>query len=219
MSFMNTKEIGGMQRKTRGGFTLIELMVVIAIIGILAGLLMPVMASSIGTAHRTRDLSNAKQTVTVLVQDAMDNDGKFRLGRDETVTTPTATTLDVFQGLLNLGKTDDPGIFYGEGARAATSDELTDENIGFHYVAGLKTSSSSRMPLVFTKGVDLTEGNLTGKTFAPGTSAWEKKGFIIGFVGGNAQWMANTDGEETTEIELAAPLLFNDPPAGIKVYQ
>ena len=59
------------------GFTLIELLVVIAIIGILAALLLPVLAKSKGMAKRLQCMSNLRQIDLALRMYADSNRGKF----------------------------------------------------------------------------------------------------------------------------------------------
>lgn len=59
------------------GFTLIELMVVISIIGILAGLLLPALAKAKAKASRIKCVNNVGQTGRALLSFANDNRGRF----------------------------------------------------------------------------------------------------------------------------------------------
>ncbi len=60
---MTTKELG---RETRQAFTLVEMLVVIAIIGVLAGLLLPVLARGKDKAHDLKCLSHLRQLGTAV---------------------------------------------------------------------------------------------------------------------------------------------------------
>jgi prepilin-type N-terminal cleavage/methylation domain-containing protein/prepilin-type processing-associated H-X9-DG protein len=70
-----------MRKKLRGGFTLIELLVVIAIIGILAAMLLPVLASSKRKAQQIQCLSNVKQMSLVGIMYAGDSGSMAAYGK------------------------------------------------------------------------------------------------------------------------------------------
>jgi len=64
-------------RKAAGAFTLIELLVVIAIVGILAGMLLPALASAREKSKGARCLSNIHQISLAFISYTDDNDGRF----------------------------------------------------------------------------------------------------------------------------------------------
>jgi prepilin-type N-terminal cleavage/methylation domain-containing protein len=78
------------QRYLRGGFTLVEMLVVITIIAVLAGLLFPAMKGGSQQALRANCLSNLHQLCMFMSQYARDND----VYADSTKWTGTASVLD-----------------------------------------------------------------------------------------------------------------------------
>ncbi len=190
---------------SKSAFTLVELLVVMAIIGILAGLLFPAVKSAMMAARRLQDVSNTRNIALTLITESMDNSGFFRLGLTSNHPTPDASTLDVFQGLLNDELIDDPNIFYGYGATKADSYTIAKENIGFQYIAGYSDNANSRLPLLITKGTGIQKSSLLGKSLPTGTSAWGPAGVVVAYVGGSSEWIPSTGADETT-LEFERPL-------------
>lgn len=56
-------------RKAKKGFTIIELVIVIAVIGILAGVLIPTFSNVIANANKTAAMENAKNAYTAYLAD------------------------------------------------------------------------------------------------------------------------------------------------------
>lgn len=56
-------------RKAKKGFTIIELVIVIAVIGILAGVLIPTFSNVIANANKTAAMEEAKNAYTAYLAD------------------------------------------------------------------------------------------------------------------------------------------------------
>src|SRR5262249_34792131 len=86
-------------------FTLIELLVVIAIIGVLAALLLPVLAAAKDRAIRARCLSNLKQVDLAFIQYALENNDHLPDSTYMPYTYPTMLESNVVDCLSHQGVT------------------------------------------------------------------------------------------------------------------
>ena len=83
-------------RRSRAGFTLIEMLVVIAIIGILASLLLPAFAQAKERARVAKCLSNLKQIGFAIQTYVLDNDNRMPVLFDRPVgMPPVGNSMDV----------------------------------------------------------------------------------------------------------------------------
>lgn len=114
------------QRKKRAGFTLIELMIVIAIIAILAAILVPNFLKARAQGQLTACKSNCKNIATALEMYASDNSGRYPLdgqfapsltGGNYLKTIPTCPSVgsDTYGGPYTSGQTPDCFSFWCSG--------------------------------------------------------------------------------------------------------
>jgi len=102
-------------RRLRAGFTLIELLVVIAIIAILAGMLLPVLATAKTAAKKKQARLDEQGIVTAI--NAYDQDyGRFPISKAEQQYAQTTVSGDFTTGLVQNPQPNNPSLTWNAGA-------------------------------------------------------------------------------------------------------
>ena len=174
----------GLLRKpklSRVGFTLVELLVVIGIIAILAGVALGPITSGIKKANQSKGLQTAHVLALAEFQYANDNNQSY----PDTGTTGNigkGDASDVAACLMSGGYVGDPGIFVINGSAEANSkytgsltsiNGLTSANISWDFAgnagnasgagkgSGVNSNFPDTMPLVWSSTAGGTEPDLT----------------------------------------------------------
>lgn len=168
-------------------FTLVELLVVISIIGLLAGLAVPAIQGGLDKAKQGVDVSNARQLGIIFFSEANDNNGIYRVNSDLTNAQAAGNFLTIIQGMVSNGLLTTPKILSGQGTVPATStNSITAANIAFGYVPNLTTSDDGNIPLILSKGpTALSSMNIQLQDSYP----WRKKGLVVYRVGNSAEFI------------------------------
>jgi len=194
-------------------FTLIELLTVIAIIGVLAALIFPTVGKVRETAQRTVDANNLRELVKAASLYAADNNDRLPdpvaiaaaypglgtgpyawagiLAQRGLVTQPTfyfARNDPNYSGTLPAAIVDptDPTTLAADFAGTTLSVEL---------VGGLRMGDSASTPVAFTRGLQVTGA------WDRDSGTYKDTGGHIAFIGGNVQFFPNVS-EAATQLTL-----------------
>jgi prepilin-type N-terminal cleavage/methylation domain-containing protein len=168
-------------------FTLVELLVVISIIGLLAGLAVPAIQGGLDKAKQGVDVSNARQLGIIFFSEANDNNGIYRVNSDLTNTQAAGNFLTIIKGMVSNGVITTPKILSGQGTTpAASTGNIVAANVAFGYVPNLTTSDDGNIPLILSKGpTSLSSSNVSLQDTYP----WKKKGIVVYRLGNSAEFI------------------------------
>ena len=197
------KIIRGLKKLKANSFTLVELLVVISIIGLLAGLAVPAIQGGLDKAKQGVDVSNARQLGIIFFSEANDNNGIYRVNGDLTNTQAAGNFLTILQGMFSNGVLSSAKILSGQGVIPANStNAVTAANIAFGYLPNLTTSDDGQIPLILTKGPTyITQSNVALQDTYP----WKKKGLVVYRVGNSAEFIkAGANGAPSGSANVGA---------------
>lgn len=174
--------IRNIQKSKTKAFTLVELLVVISIIGLLAGLAVPAIQGGLDRAKQQVDVSNIRQCGLIAFSYANDNDGNYNGSLSN-----ISTSLQYFTNLVSMGLLNSPKVLAGNGFTAASStNDIKAQNVAWAYVGGLTTSDDGQIPLFLSKGIPTLSSNVS---LSQVNTGWKTKGVVIYRVGNSAEFI------------------------------
>lgn len=131
-------------KQRAAGFTLVELLVVIAVIGVVISILVPLLGRVIESARATRCLSNARQIATAVVADSASNGGRLTENRTLISDTEYITWRQRFRdaGLIGGSARDEVWVCptHARGAGNGPGSEAGFQQAGFRCVGDVVSS-------------------------------------------------------------------------------
>ena len=192
------KIISGLKKLHSNSFTLVELLVVISIIGLLAGLAVPAIQGGLDKAKQQVDVSNIRQCGMIAFSYANDNDGNFN-----GTNTNTVNSTAFFTNLVALGQLNSTKILAGNGYVAAlATNNIQPNNIAWGYNSPLTTSDDGNVPLFISKNFG-SQNNFSNVAIGTPTVGWKTKGIVVYQVGNSAAFIkVGANGADAAKITI-----------------
>lgn len=209
------------------GFTLVELLTVIAIIGILAAVLIPTVNKVRATAQRAVDASNLREIAKAAMIYATDNQDRLPDPLSTAAQTGVTADSNYFRwiGLLgHSGALNDARLFFSrsdplqggdppptvmdpdDATRRQVLSALQTTTPSFEFVGGLSMGDPPTTPLAYTRG--LTAAGTWDRT----KGVYGDEGGHVVFLGGHVRFfrtidggLLNTRGKPTDDLRETVP--------------
>jgi prepilin-type N-terminal cleavage/methylation domain-containing protein len=214
------------------GFTILELLIVVIIIGMLAGLILPVLSQAREKARRTTCINNLKQFSAAYEMYAEDYFEKFPADKEGLYNADGINrTTSIYPNYISSPKVfwcpssisrnlPPPNGKIGEYNSTPPSDNNWEEwrndwYASYAFVFGLSTSNKSTkpVPVISDRGIYNTRNlsnytNLSGCNHLTGNHAW---GINVLYIDGSVNWInlqeidfaSSTDGPEEEGVNVA----------------
>jgi prepilin-type N-terminal cleavage/methylation domain-containing protein len=207
-----------MKRKN-SGFTLIEVLAVISIIGILATILTPSIGNMIDRARRARVSNNMRQ-IAIAYQGYLNDGGSAGTLRRATTLAQWASLLAQFTGINNgslyavpedyLVAAESRNIPKVVGRHNASAWELAEDfasfPLGLTVIAGiLPTATPANTPLAYTRGLDPETGRWKAASGPDGGIYGEKGGLVV-FLDGHVEFFESITGDNSPFVNYHSGL-------------